>query len=192
MAFNRQTAIQYLAGNPNFSPDKDLNSYSTAQLIRYARAYEQAEQVGRVITQLEARGHLASPVQHNPKNPKTGRNEEHKIQPVLFGTKNARQESVLTVSDLRRLMRKARIQDEFNLIIIEGWVKYRGITVEKQTVSGYLSKKAIDKWLKDHKNSFEDLTSFASLVSGIQKKDWESVTSVAVSYPQNIKGVQRQ
>jgi hypothetical protein len=189
MAFTRTTAIQYLAGNPNFQPSKPLTNYSTNQLLRYARAYQAAEQAGRAdFTQLEARGHLAAPVQNNPRTSE-GRLEEHKIEPVLYGPTDNKQQSTLTVGDLRRLLRKARLQDRNNFFVIKGYVSYRGYT-QSQTLAQYISQSALEGWLRDHKNNYEDLTGFAAFVTGVA--DWERIEAVGVSYPEKIKGVQRQ
>lgn len=189
MAFTRQTAITYLANNPNFNPDKNLSDYSTNQLIRYARAYQQAELAGRAdFTQLEARGHLAAQVQHNPRNVTPGRLEEHKIEPVLYGPQSAKQESTLTIGDLRRLTRKATINPQNNLFVFKGWVRYRG-NLQEQTLSQYISESALAAWLRDHKNNYEDLSGFAAFVTGVP--DWERVSAVGISYPVQIKGVQK-
>lgn len=55
--WTRETALEYLANNPEFTPAKPLESYSTSELKRKASVYQNAEQEGRTATTAEARGH---------------------------------------------------------------------------------------------------------------------------------------
>lgn len=56
--WSRETALEYLASNPNFSPIKPLNDYTTPYLKRTASQFQDAERAGRAApSTAKRRGH---------------------------------------------------------------------------------------------------------------------------------------
>lgn len=174
--WTRASATNYLSNNPNFIFQKESSHYSEAQLVRYARAYSQGEQVGRDISQEEARGHLAYKPVHTAK---TGRIlERHTI------TATRPEKKPLTISDLKGLVKASTIKEQFNYVKITGVVEYKGVR-KQHTLSGYVSAADLKAYMKDHKNTYEDLTDFGSFITG--QGPWETVTTVEICYPQKEK-----
>lgn len=177
--WSRESALEYLAGNPNFTPNKPLEEYKTPYLKRTASALQDAELAGRrAPTTAERRGHARAKVEHLPK-------EGHRLDQYRVLTPPERELEQADVQNLyRRAKRGAGKSDEDEVMIaITGVVNYipvRGSVPANniQTLSFWSDMESLQEMIKD----MSDIYSFAEDVSGLK---WEEVLSISFAFPNN-------
>lgn len=182
--WTRESAINYLANNPDFTPTKPFTgegSYSTPYLKRAASAYQDAEQAGRrAPTTQERRGHARAKPEHLPK-------EGHRLDQYRVLTPPDRD---LEQADLLNLYRRAKrgaaksLSDEV-MVAITGVVNYipvRGSIPANniQTLSFWTDMESLQEMIKD----MEDIFQFAEEISGLQ---WEEILAVSFAFPNEKK-----
>lgn len=172
--WTRESAIQYLASNPDFVPTKPFEgkgAYTTAYLKRSASQLQDAERAGRAApTVTERRGHARARVEHIEKNPKQHLLDQYRI------VKPPKRD--LDYNDLKNLFNKTPKDRENFSITIWGIVKYEGAWGE-QTLNFPFDRHQFAAWLE--RNPGASIFDFATFISG--GLEWEAVFAVGMSYP---------
>jgi len=175
--WTRETALTYLANNPDFTPAKPLSEYSTPYLKRTASAFQDAELAGRAApSTTERRGHARAPVEHLEK-------EGHRLNQYRVLTPLDRE---LDKADLQNLYRRAskgagKSGGDEVLIVLTGVVEYipvKGSVPDNriQTVSFWSDMDSLKEMIAE----MTDILSFAEDVSGLK---WEEVLAVSFAFP---------
>lgn len=175
--WTRQTALEYLASNPNFTPAKPLEQYSTSELKRKASIYQDAELAGRrAPTTAEARGHARLPIEHLAK-------EGHRLEQYRV---TATPEQDIVKADLLLLFKRTKHKSEDVLVVITGVVEYKPIRGsvpgnQIQSLSFWTDRASLSNKEKDGMiDTMDDILDFANNMTFLQ---WEEVLSVSFAYP---------
>jgi hypothetical protein len=171
--WTRESAIQYLAGNPDFVPTKPFDgkgAYTDAYLKRTATQLQDAERAGRAApTVAQRRGHARAKVEHIPRDPKKHLLDQYRI------VKSPKRE--LDIKDLQNLFNKTPKDRQNFFVTIHGLVKYKG-TVAERTLNQAFDRYQFAAWLKEHPDG--TVLDFANDVFDLP---WEAVYAVGMSYP---------
>lgn len=176
--WTRETALEYLANNPDFTPAKPLDTYSTAELKRKASIYQNAEQEGRTATTAEARGH-----QRYKHLPARGNRLDQWVV-----TKPKKRE--ISQQDLRDAYKAAKENAHINakgevLIILTGVVQYIPIR-GSIPANGVQSLSFWSDMFGSLKESIEVMYDIFDFAMDISQLEWETVEAVAFAFPNEV------
>ena len=173
--WTRNTALEYLAHNPNFTPDKPLDTYTTAYLKRTASAFQDAELAGlEAPSTAKRRGHQRFthlPAKGNRLNQwVTQKPKQREIsQQDLFDTYHAAKEGAHKTSRDEVMI---LIKGVVNYIPIKGSIPANGI----QTLSFWSDMSSLYKSIA----VMADIFDFATDISQLE---WETVEAVSFAFP---------
>lgn len=173
--WTRKTALDYLASNPNFTPNKPLDEYTTDYLKRTASSFQKAESEGRAATLSEARGH-----QRYKHLPARGNRLDQWVV-----TKPKRRE--ISQQDLRDAYQAAKANAHINakgevLIILTGVVQY--IPIRGSIPANGVQ--TLSFWSDMHgslEESIEVMFDIFDFATDISQLEWETVEAVSFAFP---------
>ena len=187
--WTRESAIEYLASNPNFSPTKSYDEsakshYSTSYLKRTASSYEDAERAGRSVpTTAQRRGHE--------------RITFHKAEGhVLRGWSVNKKRRDINQADLLEMHKKAkkgnehsraRKDDDEVIVRITGEIEYipvKGSLPGNSQITTLTFSTDMES-LKSFIDEMTDILNFANEISALNdiETEWQSVHAVEFAFP---------
>lgn len=176
--WTRNTAIEYLASNPNFIPNKPLSEYTDAYLKRTASKYQDAERSGRAApTRAEIRGHARATVEH------LAADKEHHIldQYRLFAPKNREIDQADLENLFKRAKRGRKLTDEV-LVIITG-VGIASPRFREKYKADEVHTYSYSMNLRNLKLTIDDLPDIFDFVADVSQLEWEEVHAISFAFP---------
>lgn len=176
--WTRESAIDYLASNPAFTPDKSLSQYSTPYLKRTASAFQDAERAGRQApTSAERRGHARAKAEHLEAN------KEHHILDQYVMHKPPHRE--FDQADLENLFKRAKRGKKLTRevqIIITG-VGITSPRFREKAKPGEVHTYSYSMNLNNLKLTIDELPDIFDFVEDISQLQWEEVHAISFAFP---------
>lgn len=178
--WSRESAISYLAGNPNFQFAKPSDTYTDAYLKRVASKYQDAERAGKEITREQARGHARAPIAHEDRDKGKGILERFSMTP------HAKGDGTMTTDDLVRLCQRAgkKSPNDEILLVVHG-VPDRGsrdpdfVPGKEVSYSYWTTRAVVDGYIEENGKE-ADVKQFVNELTGLE---WEELYSLAIALP---------
>lgn len=176
--WTREAAIEYLASNPNFTPNKPLDDYKTPYLKRTASALQDAELAGRrVPTSAERRGHARAKVEHLEAN-----KEEHILDQYVINKPPHRE---IDQADLENLFKRAKrgrkLTDEV-LVIITG-IGIASPRFREKYQANEIHTYSYPMNLRNLKLTIDELPDIFDFVADVSQLEWEEVHAISFAFP---------
>ena len=173
--WTRQSAIEYLASNPQFTPIKPFSEYKTDELKRKASVYQDAEREGSEVTTARARGH------------------ERFVHLYARGNRldqwvtRKPQKREISQQDLKDMYKAAKEKAHINakgevLIILTGVVQY--IPIRGSIPANGVQ--TLSFWSDMHgslEESIEVMYDIFDFAMDISQLEWETVEAVSFAFP---------
>ena len=180
--WTRESAINYLANNPDFTPTKPFTgkgSYSTPYLKRTASQYQDAEQAGRrAPTTEERRGH-ARITEHSA--------EGHTLHRWTVRQKR-REINQADLLEMYKRAKKGKKDGDEVIIAITGIINYIPVKGsipgnQIQTLTFSTDMESLKGFIDDMADILDFANEIAALNSNTAASQWESVIEVSFAFP---------